>query len=211
MNYKDFRCAWIDKKIIWDIADRARDELWAKEKLPIDMEEIIELKLQLNVEPTHGLLNLIDMDAYLKMDLSGIVVDYDSYMEARYANRLRFSLAHELGHYILHKDVYLKLNLTSAEEWKNFIINVPEDEYGDFEWQANEFAGRFLVPHNFLKARLDGVIKLIKQNKELTTYLKKDPDAVLSRVSPVLRKPFGVSEEVIERRLKRENLWPPDF
>jgi hypothetical protein len=37
----------------------------------------------------------------------------------------------------------------------------------------------------------------------------KDPDAVLSRISPTLCKPFGVSTEVIETRVKREGLWPP--
>jgi Zn-dependent peptidase ImmA (M78 family) len=149
------------------------------------------------------------MDAYLKTDLSGIVVDQDCYMQDRFANRLRFSLAHELGHYFLHRDIYKSLSLDTPEEWKEFILNVAEDEYENFEWQANEFAGRFLVPYDHLKLKVRESLEIIRQ-LDLIKYLQQDPDAVLSRVSPFLRKPFGVSEQVIAIRVRRENLWPPE-
>ncbi len=41
-------------------------------------------------------------------------------------------------------------------------------------------------------------------------YLENDPDAVLSRISPKLCRPFGVSTSVIETRAKREGFWPPN-
>ena len=81
------------------------------------------------------------------MDLTGIVVDHDFYMNEKFANRIRFSFAHELGHYFHHKEYYSRAGFVSAKDWKNFIINIPESEYRNFEWQANEFAGRLLVPH----------------------------------------------------------------
>ncbi len=39
---------------------------------------------------------------------------------------------------------------------------------------------------------------------------KADPNAVLSCISTQLSRPFGVSTDVIERRVDREKLWPPD-
>jgi len=36
-----------------------------------------------------------------------------------------------------------------------------------------------------------------------------DPGAVLSGISSTLCRPFGVSYKVIERRVEREELWPP--
>ncbi len=90
------------------------------------------------------------------------------------------------------------------------MTNVSEAEYKDFEWQANEFAGRFLVPYDFLATKVEEAIKIIKQNK-LVEYLKQEPDAVLSRVAPFLRKPFGVSEIVIKTRVQNEELWPPQI
>lgn len=94
------------------------------------------------------------------------------------------------------------------EKWRNFILNVPEKEYSGFEWQANEFAGRLLVPYPELKNELDKAVKIIQESK-LEQYLESDPDAVLSRISPALCKPFGVLSVVIETRVKREGFWPP--
>jgi len=56
---------------------------------------------------------------------------------------------------------------------------------------------------------MEKVGEILKESN-LIAFLKMDPDAVLSRVSPMLCKPFGVSTEVIEKRVKREGLWPPD-
>jgi hypothetical protein len=65
------------------------------------------------------------------------------------------------------------------------------------------------VPYPELKSEVGKVSKILKENN-LLPFLEIDPDAVLSRISPMLCKPFGVSTEVIEKRVKREGLWPPD-
>jgi hypothetical protein len=94
------------------------------------------------------------------------------------------------------------------EEWKNFVHALPEKEYSNFEWQANEFSGRLLVPYPELITEFEKVLKIIEENN-LGQYLESDPDAVLSRISPMLCKLFGVSTVVIETGVKREGLWPP--
>ena len=208
MEPYEFECKWIDKNDLWKTADEIRSRYWPERILPVDTEKIVELRLKLDIEPKHNLFPTVDMDAYLKMDLTGIVVDHDFYMNEKFANRMRFSFAHELGHYFLHKDYYSRIDFVSATDWKNFIINIPENEYRNFEWQANEFAGRLLVPHAELVSEVEKVIKIIKSNN-LTEFLKNDSDAVLSRVSPTLCKAFGISTDVIEKRVKREGLWPP--
>jgi hypothetical protein len=208
LDFSEFNCKWIEPASLWNIADETRNEYWPESKLPINTEEIVEFRLRLNIEPVKYLLSTVDIDAYLKRDLSGIVVDYDCYMNDKFANRMRFSFAHELGHLFLHKDLYTKLGVDSPEGWKDFILNVPENEYRSFEWQANEFAGRLLVPYPELEAEMEKAVEILKEN-ELTHFLKMDPDAVLSRISSMLCKPFEVSTEVIETRVKREGLWPP--
>ena len=209
MDYSEFKCKWIDPVSLWNFADETRNKYWPESKLPVNTEEIVEFRLRLDIEPVKYLLSTIDIDAYLKRDLSGIVVDYDCYMNDKFANRMCFSFAHELGHSFLHKDLYIKFGIDSPEGWKDFILNVPENEYRSFEWQANEFAGRLLVPYSDLEAEMEKMNEVLEENN-LVPFLKVDPDAVLSRVSPRLCKPFGVSTEVIERRVKRKGLWPPD-
>ena len=208
MEPSEFKCKWIDKSELWSIADEVRKIHWPEGTLPVDIEKIVEFRLNLLPEPKRGLFSSTDMDAYLKMDLTAIVVDYDFYMDDKYAPRMRFSFAHELGHFFLHKEVFAAFDLIDPAAWKYFILNVSENEYSNFEWQANEFAGRLLVPHSDLVLAIDQAAKIIKENK-LIGYLENDPDAVLSRVSPTICKPFGVSAEVIKMRVVREGLWPP--
>ena len=208
MDYGEFKCRWIQTRDLWNIADQTRDQYWPESTLPINIEEIVEFRLKLDIEPVKYLLSTIDIDAYLKRDLSGIVVDYDCYMNDKFANRMRFSFAHELGHFFLHRDLYVRFGIDSPKQWKEFISNVPESEYRDFEWQANEFAGRLLVPYPALETQMEEVRAILEENN-LIPFLGMDPDAVLSRISPMLCKSFGVSTEVIERRVKREGVWPP--
>ena len=208
-NSTTFECKWIPKEELWQTVQSFRERHWPENALPIDMEKIVEQRLGLNIEPVHSLLDEFDIDAFLKLDLSGILVDYDCFMKERFQNRVRFSFAHEVGHFILHKDIYEKIPFTSPEEWKYFVLNMADKEYRNFEWQANEFAGRLLVPRQKLIAEIEKIYETIEESG-MQQYLSDDPEAVLSRVSPVLCRPFGVSESVIERRVEREDLWPPN-
>jgi hypothetical protein len=204
----DFKCPYISKEQIWEQAEKFRSEFWPEDTLPVDIEALVEKRLRLNIEPEHNMLSEFDIDAYLRVDLLGIVVDYNCYMNEKYINRLRFSFAHELGHLFLHKEVYESFNVTDTSGWKKLMADIPDREYGFFEYQANEFAGRVLVPRETLASELDSCLDKIRETG-LFDLIKKDPDAVLSRISPTLCKPFGVSDQVIERRVEREGLWPP--
>jgi len=209
LNQAEFRCKWLRLEEIWDCAEGVRNRYWSAGKLPVDVEHIVESELKLYIDPKHGLLQATDMEAYLRSDLTGIVVDYDHYMDEKFANRMRFSFAHELGHYFLHRDIYAVAVFESTEEWKQILQSLPETEYRNFEYQVNEFAGRLLVPREDLNHEVENTLDVLKRNN-LMEFLKVDPYAVLSRISPQLAKPFGVSTDVIETRVKREDLWPPD-
>jgi Zn-dependent peptidase ImmA (M78 family) len=142
--------------------------------------------------------------------LTGIVVDHDHYMDEKFANRMRFSFAHELGHLFLHNDFYARVVFESAEEWKEILLSLPDTDYRYFEYQANEFAGRLLVPREDLVEEIEKSVETLKRNNMLE-YLKGDPYAVLSGITPRRSRIFGVSSDVIERRVDREKLWPPDI
>ena len=209
-DYSDFRCPWVSIKDIWHKAEGFRSGYWPEDTLPIDREKIVERKVGLEIVPEQDMLQERDIDAYLKVDLTGVVVDYDSFMEDRFSTRMRFSYAHEIGHYVLHKEVYAQLPITDPEEWMNFVLTVPEKEYRFLEYQANEFAGRLLVPRSKLIEEVEKSVELIKATG-LENHLSEDPTSVLGNISTALGKPFGVSFKVIERRVEREKLWPPEI
>jgi Zn-dependent peptidase ImmA (M78 family) len=209
MDPADFKCRRLDRKIIWSIAEDVRQKYWWESTVPVDMEKIIESRLKLFIQPEHFIRRETDMDAYLTIDRQGIVVDHDMFMDERYLNRLRFSFAHELGHYFLHEYAYKDDLFQSIAEWQSFLMCVSDFDYGNFEWQANEFAGRLLVPRDELVRELEKAVNYVRENN-LSEYLKAEPKAVLASISPMISKKFGVSDTVIETRAEREMLWPPE-
>jgi len=68
-NYSEFKCPYLGKREIWQIAENFRAKFWPESKLPVDIESIVEKRLKLNIEPKPGLLNESDIDAYLRIDL----------------------------------------------------------------------------------------------------------------------------------------------
>ncbi len=184
-DVSDFKCPFISKNEIWERAEDFRTKYWPEITLPIDTEKVVEKRLRLNIEPKLGLFPELGIDAFPRTDLTGIVVDQESFLDDKFANRLRFSFAHELGHFYLHQGIYKGFEISTVLEWKTYMTSIPEKEYRFLEYQANEFAGRLLVPRDRLIEDLDICVKQIISS-DLMEYLVKDPEAVLSRISPAL-------------------------
>lgn len=76
-----------------------------------------------------------------------IIIRESVYEAAANCNhRHRFTIAHELGHAILHKNSELSLARMNSNDIK---------AYENPEWQANEFAGNLLLPIHFAVDKTD--------------------------------------------------------
>lgn len=107
--------------------------------LPVPIEVIVERDFGMDIVPMPGLQEAFDTVAFITRDLTEIRVD--QYVLQWRPNRYRFSLAHELGHRILHADVFRELDFRNIESWKEVVMSIPEREYGFLEFHANSFAG----------------------------------------------------------------------
>lgn len=162
---------------------------------PIPIEEIIEFQLKIDIIPLPNMHKTFGIDGFLSSDRASISVDEGIYQSR--PGGYRFTLAHEVGHYILHKAIYEQGHFDSIKEWQSFIGRLSPKQYSWFEWQAYEFAGLILVPTTHLDKRLRHHEKYIKslgiQNEEV----------ILDQAIEELSKDFVVSREVIQRRLNR--------
>ncbi len=114
-------------------------------KPPIPVERIAEqYGLDIRVAPFEG-------------DLSGALVrtDSETYIGVNsfhHPNRQRFTVAHELAHFFLHKGMRLHID-------KNIWVNWRDDESSKAvnweEIQANRFAAELLMPTAFLMRDLN--------------------------------------------------------
>jgi hypothetical protein len=200
-----FKAPYIDQQKCRNEAERFRQAYWPSGEVPVDVLAIAEFDLGLEVRPVAGLKEEADVDALLLGDWKTLIVDRQQYMEERFINRLRFSVAHELGHLALHKTVLASIPRASADEWVRFMQDMPEKEYGLLEYHANEFAGRLLVPCQHLKQVFEHVLR---DTEAKGLAKQKLTDDHLAYLCIPLARHFAVSQDVIERRLTREKLWP---
>lgn len=204
---RKFKAPFIPKERIWQVADALRATHPAGRALPVQVLDLAEFDLGLDLVPVNGLREHLDIEALLMGDLRSVIVDKHAFMSPRLEYRLRFSVAHEIGHLILHRDIYAGLQHATAKEWFDYISAIPDVEYGWVEWQAYEFAGRLLVPPDALRESFNHAIQTA-QAAGYTDWLAAEEtalDYVATRIAPK----FGVSTEVISKRLRVEKLWPP--
>jgi Zn-dependent peptidase ImmA (M78 family) len=136
---------------------------------PVDPEAIAEA-LGLSVVYAHFSPGISDeVSGYLDVAGNRIVVN-----KAIPSNRKTYTIAHELGHYVLHKE-YAASNRYEVLLRKNQYENAKPPE----EQEADAFAANLLVP-----------IKLLREYKSFAS------GSELARL-------FGVSADVIMHRLKR--------
>lgn len=204
INPREIKAPILRFDTIRNKADKFRSKYWVEDKLPVDILRIAEFKLDIEFIPVDNLKSEFDMDALLFDGLKSIAIDKYEFMNDKFENRLRFSVAHEIGHIVLHSTVYQELSFETLEEKIDFISNIDEVEYNWFEHHADEFAGRLLVPPIELEQMLNGKKEGVKNFREKFEYA--DIDLISKFVSSSICNKFGVSANVVQIRIRKEKL-----
>jgi Zn-dependent peptidase ImmA (M78 family) len=220
-DLSEFKAPFITNAEIHARADEFREKYWGGKDLPFEIEEVIEFDLGISIIPLTDLQKRYEMDAFISADLKTITIDNDCYNHVS-RNRVRYSLSHEIGHFVLHEYIYREhFNFKDIAEWFETLNSLPDTEYNKIEYQAYEFAGRLLVPREKLLEEINGLKDSIK--KFLDTFptkptkpTKPKPDMVgedkerkdylTNYIAELINTPFGVSPIVIKTRLHREGI-----
>ncbi len=156
----------------------------------IDIENIIEIKYGINLEYE----NIIDDKTVHGMIVFGnptLIKIEEMLCEEKYINRLRFTLAHELSHYLLHSEVNINnVNSTTLFKCKeknianyNELDNMIKGEQEWIEYQADCLAASILMPLLQIKYIIEN-----KQTKDIVKFISEI---------------FKVSEKSAEVRYKK--------
>lgn len=200
MDYSKIKIQPLSNQQIKDLADKMRLKFWG-DKIPVDIENILEDKLKISIIPVPGLRQQISFDSFISSDWKNVYVDNESYMSDNYYRRIRFSLAHELGHFFLHKKLFESLEIKSLKDYYRFYNEVPNDQYRFLEDQANKFAGYLLIPREIMIKHRDAL--LLDARKKLIGTNLEDVDVDLSGyIAGDMAEIFNVSAQAMEIGLK---------
>lgn len=183
-------------------ADRFLRQYHPSGAIPLPIEEIAELTLGLHVLPVAGLRDTLGVDAFTTSDLRWVSVDEWQFLKVPV--RHRFTMAHEIGHIVLHGSYYRTINVRTVADAKAFLSSISEDENRWLEWHANAFAGRVLVPRAQLVQEMTACRERIRSLSTISTAQELLEEALVD----CLAQAFAVSTEVIRRRLSDEKLRP---
>ena len=120
-----------------------------------------------------------DIGGYIHFQEKSIVLNHLEYKNSYHKCRINFTIAHEIGHWILHKGLY------DYDKPKFILLHTEfSEELDKFETQADFFAACLLMPKNLV----------IQKWNEYKTYSAQERRAILADF-------FRVSDPAMHRRL----------
>lgn len=197
---------------------------------PVPIDEIVELHLKLTLEimdlqqifgfgDVHGAI-------WFRSQRVGIDQSLDPDRNPAKRGRYHFTLAHEAGHWRLHRSLYLQRmdqpGLFADQELKPDYVCRSSEKKKPVEWQADQFAANLLMPRELVKqswlewrGNLDSIVltDLAELRQKILTAealrrggFKAGDDAaddmVLEHCSRPLADKFHVSAEAMRIRLE---------
>jgi hypothetical protein len=192
---------------------RAKHEILRADKIPLDLISFVELELRMDLIPYDLLKENFGADAAILADFSGFYIDGEIFdridvVRGAQLNRLRFSIAHELGHLFLHREHFESAEIATSDHLLDWLNEHNGRKY-DFEREANEFAGRLLVPVDVLRDCFDRMLPVMDAQYGRHTWVANAE--IRSKTAELIAPRFGVHPIAIETRFDRDGIWPSPF
>jgi len=198
-----YQAPFFSKEALREQANTFIERYNPAKKIPVPIEAIVEFQFALEIVPVPGLQSSFDVVAYTTKDRREIRVD--QYVVESRETRYRFSLAHELGHFVLHPGLFEHLDFHDIASWKEAITNgLSEREYSFVEYHANCFAGLVLVPPGELQ---EAFLRWREKLQQIGLVLDGDNDGVRDAIEEYLAREFLVSPAVVHKRMEFDGLW----
>ncbi|MBQ6486714.1 ImmA/IrrE family metallo-endopeptidase [Candidatus Saccharibacteria bacterium] len=174
-------------EIEWDV-DTAFKEFW-ENGFPIDVDEICD-EIGIGIIYIPNLKRQFGIDSYTTSDFKTIVVD-ENILENE--NQYRLSIAHELGHMVLHKEYYPS-NIHDLETYLKYANGYVS---GPAESQAEIFAMILLVPSFELKAQF---VKYF--GEDIGSKIEELNIPKTAEIFNNISNYFGVSNSLLRKRIE---------
>ena len=131
-------------------ANRFLQKYNPSQKIPVNIEYIIEHDLGIRIIPIPRLYREFAIRSYTDPSLTIIYIDEEEFDDAFSA---RVTIAHELAHILLHAEIFKNKDFTTPDDYIAFqdLLNKNTKGYVILERQARFFAPYVLLPRDNLK------------------------------------------------------------
>ncbi len=112
------------------------------------------------------------------------------------------------GHLFLHRGYFESAGILTSDHLLAWLNEHNGRKY-DFEREANEFAGRLLVPVDVLRECFDRMLPAMDAQYGRHAWVANAE--IRSKTAELIAPRFGVHPIAIETRFDREGIWPSPF
>jgi Zn-dependent peptidase ImmA (M78 family) len=128
--------------------------------------------------------------------------------EIEFEEKKRFTLAHEIGHYILHKNIEVHNDNEGTTTW--FSNKESQSKAGKQENEANEFASELLMPASIFISKIEGKKFSPDLLRTISQYFKTSITSVIFKYFEFGNHPICIffSHNNVVRYWKRPENYP---
>lgn len=150
--------AWIEERAV-GILGRIPDYLWNGEELPVPVEKIVSNSFGLLIREVEDMTAAPGLEGERTTNVSGLLLTgpgeiWVNAAEARqWEGRKRFTICHELGHYVIHQDDVEPTVFCRRIEVAEGAEGDEPGERSAIEREADAFAAAILMPAHLIAER----------------------------------------------------------
>jgi hypothetical protein len=171
---------------------------------PLEIEKILEFRLDVEIVPIRGLCRRHHSKGYVCASGKRICVDRDI-MKSQ-SEEYRNLLTHETAHISCHPDL-LPPPYESLEECRLFLGALSRETRHCMEWEAREWSGRVLIPRTQLRRVFDGVVHAYHAEFVEAFGAEEAHHIFGGLIVEIVSEHFGVLPGVAEARIRNDRLW----
>lgn len=127
-----------------------------------------------------------------------------------YDEKRRFTIAHEIGHYLLHDKLNLEIHSENTNTLNWFKATEEQAKKGIQEWEANDFASELLMPEELFRKETKNKRFSPQLVRELSNRFKTSLTSTVYRLLSLNIYPLFIVSIVKGRVLywsKSDNFW----
>jgi len=165
------------------------------DSLPVEIDTIVEADLDIRILPFSCLEQRYGLHGYLALSLKKIYIEQYIMDEESFEKRYRFTVAEEVAHLLLHKDLFK--DVETPQEYLNTFDKITESEHTRMDMDAKRLAEAVLMPAEIFRREC---LRLITESKSRQVNTKPTFYSILANK-------FNVSEDAIGYRFWHLGLY----
>lgn len=188
---------------LWKLEDIAQDVLkdadYCIQSYRVDIEILIGTKYAIIIDVHYNLQKNYGVMAYMLTQSNRLFIDDKLIDDPRLTKRYRFTIAEELAHFIIHKDIYQDCKTIAERIERESTLTGQEQWF--LETNAKALASAILMPKTIIESRINQLLSITGDRPSHTPP-----------IITILSHDFDVNPKAVRRRLinlgyhKRSNL-----